>query len=471
MTNTQIKFCEVCGTSLQGRRADATVCSDTCRATRNQRKSQQVTPQQNNFAPPRSAPPPPIEVQAEECYDLPATTRYEADFSPLAQSILKELEENKNQIAQIQKYVNSYTITFEETIKAQNSLKEQLLSAKKHHKKLEQKAKALDLLGKENLSAFITISNDEFFDCKKRGFNSYLDENEQKITYLQGRIQTLSKELEALREGRKEYKEVLKMLFIQQKHLLSHKYKPLRRQDFLPQSKVPANIPRPQVVPIHQDEPTTPSTTPTPDAHTYTGKQVRNMALSPILHLPYDMNKYLGEIERDMCLIGLQGDAGAGKSTFAFFLAYLFDKIGLKVKYFSFEMGISNQVKNYIKRFKLSDKFAITDVGNYTDVELAASQFDVVVLDSFGKLFEGNTIGKVDDLRRRFPNTIFVGIFQKNAEGGTRGGSSSVYDSTAMWNIALKNKGLSNETRLFEVVKSRYGSKNFCLDDLLTKFV
>jgi len=56
-----------------------------------------------------------------------------------------------------------------------------------------------------------------------------------------------------------------------------------------------------------------------------------------------------------------------------------------------------------------------------------ADKFDVVVIDSFQKL---NIHAKrFDELRLEHPNTIWIVIFQQNAEGGTSGGSASTYDT------------------------------------------
>lgn len=167
-----------------------------------------------------------------------------------------------------------------------------------------------------------------------------------------------------------------------------------------------------------------------------------------------ELGRFLGKLERQACAITLIGDSGAGKSYFSHDLAHLFDKQGYKVYYFSLEEGIGELTKKKLADKSFSDDFMIAGKGKLPEVRKVSKDYDVIIIDSFGKLD-----AKADDydkLRMDFPNTIFISIFQKTTTGSVRGGSAIVFDSSAIINVERRD-----EQRVAVMQKSRYGTQNW----------
>jgi KaiC/GvpD/RAD55 family RecA-like ATPase len=170
--------------------------------------------------------------------------------------------------------------------------------------------------------------------------------------------------------------------------------------------------------------------------------------------LPSELGKFLGELERYRLAIALTGDSGAGKTTFSFQLAKLFLDNDFSVKFFSLEMGICGRVKKMVNDCGCI-KMNIEGKGKIADVRRAANEFDVVIVDSYGKL--GAKPDDFDKLRNAYPNTIFLLIFQKTNNGTIRGGASIKFDSAITIDVQL------NEDKEREALmeKSRYGTQGW----------
>lgn len=185
------------------------------------------------------------------------------------------------------------------------------------------------------------------------------------------------------------------------------------------------------------------------------------MSASSILNAQYktiklngELGDFLGKIELQSCAITLIGDSGAGKSYFSYDLAELFDQNGFKVYYFSLEEGIGELTRNKLKDKTFSNNFKIIDNGKLPEVRKAAKHYNVIIIDSFGKIDAKPT--DFDKLRMDFPETIFICIFQKTAQGSVRGGSAIVFDSSAIIDVQLQD-----EDRVAVMTKSRYGTANW----------
>jgi hypothetical protein len=170
--------------------------------------------------------------------------------------------------------------------------------------------------------------------------------------------------------------------------------------------------------------------------------------------LPSQLGTFLGQLERYRLAIALTGDSGAGKTTFSFQLAKLFLDNSFSVKFFSLEMGICGRVKKMVNDYGCI-KMNIEGTGKIADVKRAANEFDVVIVDSYGKL--GAKADDFDKLRNAYPNTIFILIFQKTNNGTIRGGSSIKFDSAMTIDVQFNDR----EERQALMEKSRYGTQSW----------
>ena len=185
-----------------------------------------------------------------------------------------------------------------------------------------------------------------------------------------------------------------------------------------------------------------------------TGADVMKMKFHPF-QLPGDLGRFLGKIERSKLAIAVTGESNTGKSYFSFEQAKLFIENRFSVIYFSLEEGISEITKQKIDLYDLgTTAFEIRDKGSLADVRLSASLFDVVIVDSFGKV--SDDAKDFDQLRNDFPQTIFIFLFQKTKDGGMRGGSRVLFDSSMVIDMRLENGD-----RQAVMVKSRYGTKGW----------
>ncbi len=182
------------------------------------------------------------------------------------------------------------------------------------------------------------------------------------------------------------------------------------------------------------------------------------MTAQDIMNMDYDsfqlsgeLGRFLGDLERQACAITLIGDSGAGKSYFSFDLALLFDQEEYSVYYFSLEEGIGELTKKKLNGKDFSERFTISGKGKLAEVRKAAKDYDVIIIDSFGKI--DAKAEDYDKLRMDFPRTIFISIFQKTTTGSVRGGSAIVFDSSAIINVQKRD-----EQRVAVMQKSRYGT-------------
>lgn len=150
--------------------------------------------------------------------------------------------------------------------------------------------------------------------------------------------------------------------------------------------------------------------------------------------LPKEFGKLLGDLQRYQLTILLTGDPHAGKSEFVTQLTNAFLDHGFKGAYFDLEQGglISKDTQAAFNRNITKEnqaKLAVTGEApeGVDSVKAVADQFDFIVIDSFQELKAPVTA--FNDLRKEYPNTIFVIIFQQTTSGTTRGGIKSVFDT------------------------------------------
>jgi|GEM_PF-5055366 len=178
--------------------------------------------------------------------------------------------------------------------------------------------------------------------------------------------------------------------------------------------------------------------------------------------LPGEIGKFMGNLQRYKLAVSITGDFHGGKSEYAKQLINAFATKGMTVGLLDLEQGgmISKDTKESLDRN--IDKKNLKRIGVSGEIEngldsvkALAKQFDVLVIDSWQKLDEPST--RFDELRNEFPNTIFIVIFQQNAEGGTRGGSSSDFDAP----VALKANRIDpyDFTKNYVSIKKNRGNR------------
>jgi hypothetical protein len=112
--------------------------------------------------------------------------------------------------------------------------------------------------------------------------------------------------------------------------------------------------------------------------------------------------------------------------------------------------------KEKIQLYQLDD-LQISGDGSLKEVRKTAKEYDVIIVDSFQKL--NCKPEEYDKLRKDFPNTIFICIFQKTTNNTIRGGSQIFFDSSAVINIEKRD-----DKRIAVMQKSRYGTANWEYD-------
>jgi hypothetical protein len=157
------------------------------------------------------------------------------------------------------------------------------------------------------------------------------------------------------------------------------------------------------------------------------------------MELPGDLGKFLGRIEQYEYALVLRGNKGAGKSRLLYQLMNLFSSQGLTVANFSLEMAKDSSVsKGYLDLYVAPEnrpriQHASEAPEGINTIHKAAEYFDVVVIDSYGKL--GAKQEEFDRLRKSHPNTFFLVIFQSTTAGTARGGAAAEYDGGAVLQV------------------------------------
>ncbi|GAA4850861.1 hypothetical protein [Algivirga pacifica] len=175
-----------------------------------------------------------------------------------------------------------------------------------------------------------------------------------------------------------------------------------------------------------------------------------------LIKLPGAIGQFIRAVERNEYALVLRGDRGAGKTRFLFQLINAFGSVhGVnKIGLFSLEIAenshVITQMRNeYIVPHYQSKVFIAGKATSIETISQAAAQFDVVAIDSFNKI-PGIRQEDFDKLRKAYPNTFFLVIFQSTTAGTARGGIMSEYDAQAV--IHIKKGGIA----IME--KNRYAS-------------
>lgn len=171
-----------------------------------------------------------------------------------------------------------------------------------------------------------------------------------------------------------------------------------------------------------------------------------------------EIGEFMGDLQQYKLAIAVTGDPHAGKTQLVFQLAEAFMNIGKKVGMFDLEQGgmqskdTQEAVAQWISKIH-KDKLEVAPEApkGIDSIREYADLFDVIFIDSWQKLKLPNTA--FDNLRNEFPNTIFIVIFQQNAEGTTRGGNASDYDANVR--IKVVNVDDSKKNNYALMIKNR----------------
>ncbi|MCT4587303.1 MAG: hypothetical protein N4A71_05730 [Carboxylicivirga sp.] len=168
--------------------------------------------------------------------------------------------------------------------------------------------------------------------------------------------------------------------------------------------------------------------------------------------LPGDMGKFLGYVERYEYSILLRGEKGAGKTRMMYQMMNTLAKGGFTVGCFSLEIGkhsnIVTDMRNSYLCPTIVNKVQIAEAApqGLDDIRAAAKIFDVVAIDSWGKI-PGIKADDFDKLRKEFPETMFIVIFQSTTNGTARGGSMPEYDAGIVIQVAEGGRAYCEKNR------------------------
>jgi hypothetical protein len=172
-----------------------------------------------------------------------------------------------------------------------------------------------------------------------------------------------------------------------------------------------------------------------------------------------DLGTLMGDLERFELAITLEGDQGGGKTRFSYQLANGFADIDMKVAMFSLEIGRKSDLvrrmrEEYLEAENRNNIF-ITDQlpEGFDTIRKAAKDFEVIIIDSWNKLHVKST--EFDRLRKEFPNTIFIIIFQRTTQGTIRGGTAPLFDSGINLEVVKVDDTFTNNYAV--ATKNRYG--------------
>jgi hypothetical protein len=188
-------------------------------------------------------------------------------------------------------------------------------------------------------------------------------------------------------------------------------------------------------------------------------KPVSQVKSGQTFRLKDDIGRFLGDLERYKLAITIEGDQGGGKSQFTYQLADAFAGSNFEVGIFSLEMGSDtiNVEKPRDRYIKPANQARVHISGEAPEgiktIREYASKFDVVIIDSWTKL-DIDSI-EFDTLRKDYPNTIWIVIFQRTGDKQIRGGTRPLYDAGINIEVVKADGTFVNNYAI--AAKNRYG--------------
>lgn len=131
----------------------------------------------------------------------------------------------------------------------------------------------------------------------------------------------------------------------------------------------------------------------------------------------------------------------------------------MNVAMFSLEIGRKSDLvrrmrEEYLEEENRADIF-ITDQlpEGFDTIRKAARDFDVIIIDSWNKLYVKSS--EFDRLRKEFPDTIFIIIFQRTTQGTIRSGTAPLFDAGINLEMVKVDDTFMNNYAV--TTKNRYG--------------
>ena len=180
---------------------------------------------------------------------------------------------------------------------------------------------------------------------------------------------------------------------------------------------------------------------------------------TPTFRLPGAMGELLGDLEKFELAITIEGDQGGGKTRFTYQLANAFASMGNRIAIFTLEIGGKSDLINRMKdeylspenRNRISRADQLPD--GYNTISNATGGFDVIIIDSWNKT--GLPSQDFDRLRKEYPDTIFIVIFQRTTGKTIRGGTAPLFDAGINIEVVKVDDTFKNNYAV--TTKNRYG--------------
>ena len=151
-----------------------------------------------------------------------------------------------------------------------------------------------------------------------------------------------------------------------------------------------------------------------------------------IIPLKGQLGQLLGGYERNQFAVVLRGEKGAGKTRMLCQMINLFAQEKLNGLFLSLEVSPESELfGNYISYISKSARkhVAVSSSNTIEELEEYCKKYDFIAIDSWGKLKD---VAQEDFMRliEKYPNVIWLCVFQSTTNGTARGGIMSEYDSS-----------------------------------------
>lgn len=165
--------------------------------------------------------------------------------------------------------------------------------------------------------------------------------------------------------------------------------------------------------------------------------------------------------EKGSVFMSLDAPAGAGKTTLLFQIIGDAAKNGNKVLFISLEENPTSalfieKVNKFWEDESIKNIETIDHVSDKYELIKLCNEYDVIAIDSFGKLPKGI---EVDNFRNDVNGAFVISIFQQTNEGKTRGGSAVGYDADMKGKMKVEGEGENKKSWLYFEKMRYYGKK------------
>ena len=171
---------------------------------------------------------------------------------------------------------------------------------------------------------------------------------------------------------------------------------------------------------------------------------------SHIIDLKGQLGKFIGAYEKDRFAIVLRGEKGAGKTRLLCQLIDLFASQNLKSLFLSLEVSPQSELfGNYVSYIGKQNLKNVSVSGDCSmkQLETYCKSFDVIAIDSWGKLQDLLAQEDFGRLIEKYPKVIWLVIFQSTTAGTARGGVMSEYDSSIVIQVAKGGRAVCEKNR------------------------